>query len=92
MLVFFQILVFGWYLNVYLTYLEVLTYRVYPVVIITWVYLYLAGGADVPGDRQRATESKLYKTIELLISQVFYRQSCIYNIGIVNILFVFISK
>ena len=33
-----------------------------------------------------ATGSKLYKTVELLISQVFYRQSCVYKIGIVNIL------
>ena len=29
------------------------------------------------------------KTVELLISQVFYRQNCVYNIGIVNIMLVF---
>ena len=55
------------------------------------------GGAgresDALGTGERtATGSKLYKTVELLISHVFYRQSCIYNIGIVNILLVFLSK
>ena len=41
------------------------------------------------GDRQLATGSNLHKTIELSISQVLYKQSCVYNIGIVNILLVF---
>ena len=55
------------------------------------------GGAgresDALGTGERtATGSKLYKTVELLISQVFYRQSCVYNIGIVNIIMVFKTK
>ena len=52
------------------------------------------GGAgresDALGTGERtATESKLYKTVELLISQVFYTQNCVYEIGIVNILLFF---
>ena len=31
-----------------MTWVEVLTYRAYPVVIITWFHYYLGGGADVP--------------------------------------------
>ena len=36
--------------------------------------------------------SKLHKTTELLISQVFYRQSCVENIEIMYIIFIFKSK
>ena len=44
------------------------------------------------GDRQPATGSKLHKAVELLISQVFYRQNGVYNIGVVNIGLVFKAK